>query len=120
MAVVMERVRDLSIEVTKLSACGQSTSVAATEIDLAQAVDLISELAAVACEHESSIDLRSWTNYLDLYRTYLENHALADSAGESVVVACFGGFVRDTKLLALAAAQASAESGCKVPAPSAL
>lgn len=78
------------------------------------AIDLVSDIAAFACEYESQLNLMSLANYLDLYRCYLAGCGAA-WPGNS-----FERFVRDPELLAHAAAEAARESGSAVAVPKAL
>jgi hypothetical protein len=122
------------------------------EAALIQAIELLSEVASVACEQQDRLSLTSLANYLDLYRTYLEHQqALRVTAASDVKahnlrsgervgilkgdgfandsvpstlppigIASFERFLQDPELLALAAAEATRESGSEVAVPPSL
>ncbi len=100
-------------------------------------VNILTNIAETACEHAADLDLMRFVNYVDLYRTYLSQAASGDindsllkfvsEPGTTVSDAYLGSthpvsfeqFTSDSRLLALAAAVATVESGdtVAVPAP---
>lgn len=103
------------------------------------AASLMSSVVETACEHDSDLDLMRLVNFMDLYRTYLQAmqnptselaiaSASMDPESDSVIIQQLAGtklvsferFVRDTKLLAMAASAACAETGDKVATPAPL
>ena len=89
------------------------------------AYELLSSIVETACEHEHELGLMRLTNYLDLYRVYLSltkqpHTAICADHGNHSCSATFECFVRDSRLLAKAAAEATRRSGEKVAVPTPL
>jgi len=104
---------------------------------LETAVKLLTGVAETACEHEADLDLMRLINFIDLYRAYLaralsaakdlspldvnssSDSSLQDSDPGSTPLVGFEKFIGDSRLLAMAASFATAESGesVAVPAP---
>ena len=97
-------------------------------------VRMMANIVEMACEHEPDLGLMRLVNFIDLYRTYLEQVVVRQSrdeelmtlAGESSVCmpeltltdcATFEQFISDSRLLHLAAVAASRESGISVATP---
>lgn len=99
-------------------------------------VSLMTNIVETACEHEPDLDLLRLINFMDLYRVYLQQandmsaefHAEIISASgpsDSVVTQKLGNtdlvsferFVRDSRLLNLAAGAASVQAAEKVASP---
>jgi hypothetical protein len=96
-------------------------------------------IVETACENEAELKLTRLVNFMDLYRTYLADAIAADaqldhlaSAGSAssksvpepplgvTDCASFEQFISDSRLLQLAAAAASRESGFAVATPAPL
>jgi len=103
------------------------------------AASLLMSMVETACEHDADLDLMRLVNFMDLYRLYLQAMLQPDSElaiaaskleseSDSVIIQNLSGtdfvsferFVRDTKLLALAAAAASRATGERVAVPAPL
>ena len=152
MSVVMERIAGRVSAIKAPSSCDEDSARFTREAALSQAIELFSEVASVACDHQGRLDLMSLTNYLDLYRIYLEHqealrvaaasdveaHNLRSGARVGILkgdgfandsvpstlppigIASFERFLQDPELLALAAAEATRESGSEVAVPPSL
>lgn len=89
------------------------------------AAELLSSIVETACEYEHQLGLMRLINYLDLYRVYLSlaqqsPAANGDDHGKHRYSVTFERFVRDSRLLAKAAAEASRQSGENVAVPTPL
>ena len=97
-------------------------------------VSMMMNIVEMACEHEPDLGLMRLVNFIDLYRTYLEQVVVRQSvdedlmnlAGESSVrvaeptltdCVTFEQFIGDSRLLHMAAVVASRESGISVATP---
>lgn len=102
-------------------------------------LSLMTNIVETACEHEPDLDLVRLINFMDLYRVYVQHaddetsefHAdIASISGPSDAVltqtlgktdfVSFERFVRDSRLLKMAALAASAQSEEKVASPTPL
>ncbi|NND91594.1 MAG: hypothetical protein HKN42_12100 [Granulosicoccus sp.] len=100
------------------------------------AISLMVNIVETTCEHEADLDLMRLANFMDLYRIYL-THAVTPQPGADALAmtvtepsasvleptlgitdcASFEQFISDSRLLHLAAAAASRESGTVVATP---
>ena len=109
---------------------------ASEDLCISAAISLVSNVVETACEREGDLDLMRFVNFLDLYRVYLQlssqkesdlkayiasisgpsDAVLTQKLGDTDLVS-FERFVRDSRLLNMAATAASRETGEKVSAP---
>jgi len=134
----MQLVDDVIKSTTKnaVSRSGQAPKPAGEESCVSTAMSLLSNIVETACEREPDLDLMRFINFLDLYRVYVEvasqpesdlhaylssisgpsDAVLTQKLGETHLVS-FERFVRDSRLINIAATAASRETGEHVAAP---
>lgn len=130
---------DDAIKMTKkktVTGPGHDPKPAGEERCVDTAMSLLGNIVETACEREPDLDLMRFVNFLELYRVYLQmasqpdsdlNAYIASISGHSDAVltqklgdtelVSFERFVRDSRLLNMAATAASRQAGEKVAAP---
>lgn len=123
----------------KLSADTSRGSISMKHADnIDTAINQLTSVVETACEHASDLDLMRMINFMDLYRAYLTEVKLGEVGLASLAIVSeqsatsrdvdlgstplvsFEDFIGDSRLLELAAAVASVESGETVSAPAPL
>ena len=119
-----------------VSGASRNPKPAGEDVCIHTAISLLGNVVEMACEREKDLDLMRFVNFLDLYRVYLQlasqkesdlhayissisgpsDAVLTQNLGESDLVS-FERFIRDSRLLNMAATAASRETGEKVAAP---